>query len=61
MTTTRPDKHKKAVALAADELTALDEGLRSEQTERIYTLDEALDFARNRRKTWTKIPATRRA
>ena len=45
------------VVLTKEELTALDEGLRSEQSERIYTLDEALEFARQRRQAWMKKAA----
>ena len=53
-------REKKAVVLAADELAALRDGLRSEETERIYTLDEALEFARKQRQEWmkAKISAT---
>ncbi len=50
-------KKKKPVTLADDELAALDEGLRSEQTDRIYTMEEAFEFARKRRQEWTKAKA----
>ena len=38
------------VELAPDELAALAEGIGSEQTERIYTIEEAFEFERQRRK-----------
>ncbi len=44
------------VVLTEDELAALDEGIRSAATERHYTLEEAIEFARERRKLWKKIP-----
>ena len=45
---------EKTVKLTAEELAAVDEGLLSEQTEPIYTLDEAFEFARKQRKEWKK-------
>ena len=47
---------KVPVELAPDELAALDEGIRSAATERHYTLEEVVQFARERRHAWKKIP-----
>lgn len=57
MTATQLKKNRKApVELAPDELAALDEGIRSAETERHYTLEEVVKFARERRESWKKIP-----
>jgi hypothetical protein len=42
--------------LDADTLRALEEGIRSENTGREYTWEEAKKFARERRKAWMTIP-----
>ena len=61
MTTRSTQTPKVAVELASDELAALDEGIRSATTERHYTLEEVVQFARERRQTWKKIPRQKAA
>lgn len=56
MKETQNTETREPVVLTADELAALDEGIRSAATERHYTLEEAVEFARERRKLWKKIP-----
>ncbi len=52
---------KPTVTLTPDELAALEVGIRSESTEEIHTLDESVEFARKRRKSWMKTPESRSA
>jgi hypothetical protein len=54
----RQNLEKETVELSPDELAALDEGIRSSEEDRRYTVDEALEFARKRRKEWMKAPTT---
>lgn len=49
-------KQKPPVVLTPEEQKALEEGIRSEATEPEHTLEESIEFARNRRKAWTKQP-----
>jgi hypothetical protein len=53
--TSKPEE--KPVKLTPEELAALDEGIRSAKEDPIRTLDEAVEFARKRRKLWMKPPA----
>lgn len=48
------DKRHKEVELTPEELDAVDEGLRSEKTERIYAAEEALAYVLEKRKEWMK-------
>ena len=43
--------------LDMETLGALEEGIRSEESERTYTWEEVKKFARERRKAWMTIPA----
>ena len=49
-------KGKLPVVLSKEDLTALDKGIRSAKTEPTYTLEESIQFARNRRKEWMRKP-----
>ena len=56
MINTQPtETTKEPVALAPDELASLDQGIRSAETERHYTLEEVVEFARKRRSLWKEI------
>lgn len=49
---------KEPVKLSPDEMAALDQGIRSADEGRTYSLEEAFDFARKQRQIWkkSKIP-----
>ena len=57
----RPDETDEREVLDPETLAALEEGIRSEQTGRSYTWEEAKRFARERRKEWTTVPKKRSA
>lgn len=48
------NKSEKGIELSPDELAALDEGIRSSTEDRLWTMEEAFEFARKRRKAWKK-------
>ena len=61
MTTHSTQNPGNSVKLTPDELAALDEGIRSAVTERHYTLEEVIQFARERRQAWKQIPQQKAA
>ena len=47
---------EKTIILDEQTLAALEKGIESGKSGRRWTLDEAIEFARARRKEWTKLP-----
>ena len=54
-------KDRARETLDAETLAALDEGIRLAENGRRWTIEQAFEFARNRRKAWAKIQPDQRS
>ena len=54
-------KELPSVVVDDDTLAAIDKGLESMKTGRKWTLEEAMQFARERRKEWAKKPGDQKS
>lgn len=50
------DREQKSEIVDRDTLNAIDEGVLAAQNGRRWTMEEAFEFARERRKEWAKKP-----
>jgi hypothetical protein len=51
-----PEQNEETESLDPETLAALDEGIKAAENGRRWTLQQALEFARNRREAWKTIP-----
>lgn len=57
----RPKDKEELIELSPEEEAALEAGILSEKTDRIYTVEESFELARKLHKEWVKAPTTRAA
>jgi predicted transcriptional regulator len=56
----KANKEQATESVDAATLAAIDEGMRVAENGKRWTMEEAFEFARNRRKSWTITPSEKR-